>query len=93
MNPEIIAWANERPTTSPSAHLVLVQLASLAEADGVVRRLDFEWLARVSKQSRTSVFKRLGEFERAGWLTRERVGYASDGSPIVLVRLHIDGKA
>ena len=92
MSWQAVAWANEQPTGSPSEHLVLVQLASIAEADGVVRRLDIPWLVRVSKQSRPSVFRRLREFERAGWSMRERVGSASDGSPLVLVRLHLNGK-
>lgn len=90
MSWNVVAWANDQPTESPSSHLVLVQLANIAGQDGVVRFLDVDYLARVSKQSRRSVFRRLGEFERAGVLTREIVSHTCEGRPVTGAKLHLD---
>lgn len=90
MSWKAVSWANEQDTESPSAHLVLLQLANIAAEDGVVRRLDVDYLARVARQSRASVFRKLSLFEKAGVLTRETIGFSADGAKIVGARLWLD---
>ena len=85
-----VKWANDQDTPNPTSALLLLQIAQIADHAGDVRRLDVEYLERVAKQSRRSVFRWLSHFEEAGILTRVTLCYDESGAAVKGLKLHLD---
>lgn len=82
-------WALKQRTDGPSAQIVLFVVADAANERGICRHADPDYLAERTRQSRATVFRRLGELERAGALTRFKL-HGPRGEAIYEIRLHLD---
>lgn len=84
-----INWALAQRTDGPSAQIVLFVVADAANERGICRHADPDYIADRSRQSRATVFRRLGELEVAGALSRFKT-IGPRGEPIYEIRLHLD---
>ncbi len=90
MSWQALNWANEQQTSSTSAQFVLILLANVADVDGFVRFVSADNLAKWSRQSRASVFRRLKDLEEVGLLVREPAQFSRSGGRLVSGQLRLD---
>jgi hypothetical protein len=82
-------WAmHQIRTDGPSAQSVLFVVADVANAEGICRHADPDYIAERTRQSRATVFRRLAELEGFGALLRLSE-IAPDGSRRYEIRLMI----
>lgn len=71
MSIKALNWAMQQVRADgPSAQAVLFIVADVANAEGVSRHADPDYIAERSRQARATVFRRLAELEHFGALTR-----------------------
>src|SRR6266403_1700179 len=84
-------WALGQRLETHQQQILLYVIADSADPNGVTRHCDPDYMADRARLSRATMFRRLGELEEIGVLTRSKF-YSERGSPIYEIRLRLDAQ-
>jgi hypothetical protein len=82
-------WALQQRLESPALQALLYVIADSADPNGMTRHCDPKYMADRARMSRPTVFRRIGELEKFGLLTRFKF-YTERGAPIYEIRLQLE---
>ena len=82
-------WALAQRLESCQLQILLYVIADSADPNGLTRHCDPDYMADRARMSRPTMFRRLGELEASGLLTRRKF-YSEKGAPIYEIWLNLE---